>query len=92
MRIVLAVDTGTGPVEYRTRWSDLVAWEEHTGRDATDLAKGVGFRDMDYLAWRVSTEHPRPALAEWRDRVVSVDLVGVETVDPTQPAATPARP
>lgn len=75
-----------------TNIGTVCAWEKFTGRRSSDLAAGVGHRDITFMAWhklnRLGKE-TRP-YEEWVDVVESIEVPDAQPANPTEAAASDA--
>jgi hypothetical protein len=94
VQIILAYDTGNGPVQVTTSPWVLMQWEREYKRKYADLIDGTpSLEDWVYMAWRsaVAAGQTVPAdLDGFAAGLVSVRVVGVEPSTPTPPVASGA--
>jgi hypothetical protein len=91
MQIKLSVDAGDGPFEISTNLFTIVAWERKYKRKASDMASGIGIEDLAFLAYTASQQHGVVVPVSFDDyikKLVSIDVVSEETVNPTHAAPT----
>jgi len=51
MKLTLKVDMGEGPFHVTTNLQTMVAWERRLGRKASEMANGIGYEDIAFMAW-----------------------------------------
>lgn len=85
--------TGQEPVEVTTSLKDIVAWERRYKNKASNLANGIGFEDLLFLAWEASKSSGVvvPAvLDKFIEQVQNLDVILDEPANPTDAAPTDA--
>lgn len=81
------------PVEVTTSLKDIVAWERRYKNKASNLANGIGFEDLLFLAWEASKTAGVvvPAvLDKFIEKVQNLDVILDEPANPTDAAPTDA--
>ena len=79
------------PVEVTTSLKDIVAWERRYKNKASNLANGIGFEDLLFLAWEASKTAGVvvPAvLDKFIEKVQNLDVILEEQPNPTGAAPT----
>jgi hypothetical protein len=91
MKLTLAVDQGNGPVEVTTNLYVIVQYERKYKRKASDMANGIGYEDLLFLAYESCKVHgiTVPLFEEFIKRAVSIEVVSEEPENPTQGVQTP---
>jgi hypothetical protein len=92
MQLRLSIDTGQGPYEVTTTFFNVVQWERHTKRQASDLAKGIGYEDLARLAHYAAQSAGIVVPAVFDDfakKIVSLNVVEEEPVNPTPSGVGP---
>lgn len=87
MKITLRVTTDGDPYEVTTNFGNVVEWERKFRRQASDLAKGIGYEDMAFFAWAASKSAGLVVPAVFDDfikRVTEIEAVEDEPTNPTQ--------
>jgi hypothetical protein len=86
MKLTLAVDQGSGPVEVTTNLYVIVQYERKFKRRASDMANGIGYEDLLFLAYESCKLHGVTVPVVFDDfikRTVSIDVISEETENPT---------
>jgi hypothetical protein len=86
MKLTLAVDQGSGPVEVTTNLYVIVQYERKFKRRASDMANGIGYEDLLFLAYESCKLHGVTVPIVFDDfikRTVSIDVISEETENPT---------
>lgn len=86
MKITLRVTTDGDPYEVTTNFGNVVEWERKFRRQASDLAKGIGYEDMAFFAWAASKSAGLVVPAVFDDfikRVTEIEAVEDEPTNPT---------
>jgi hypothetical protein len=86
MKLTLAVDQGNGPVEVTTNLYVIVQYERKFKRRASDMANGIGYEDLLFLAYESCKLHGVTVPVVFDDfikRTVSIDVVSEEPENPT---------
>jgi hypothetical protein len=91
MKLTLKVETATESYEVTTSLYNVVEWERRTKRKASELAGGVGYEDLAFLAYAASKTNSVTVPIVFDDFVKS--LTNLEVVEnapenPTLPAPT----
>lgn len=92
MQLRLNVDTGQGSYEVTTTFFNVMQWERHTKRQASDLAKGIGYEDLARLAWFASQSAGIVVPAVFDDfakKIIGLTVVEEEPVNPTPSGVGP---
>jgi hypothetical protein len=90
MKIKLNIDIGEGPYQVTTSFGNVIEWERKFKKQASDLAKGVGYEDLAFLAFVASKSAGLPTPAVFDDfvkKIVDVDVLEEDPTNPTQAAA-----
>jgi len=93
MKLALSVDIGNGPVIVETSLFITVLWERKYKKKASDLANGIGVEDLAYMAHEAMKAQKIVVPAMFDDfikKIVSLEVVGSETENPTLEAPTAA--
>ena len=88
MDLQLRVTTQDDTYDVRVTFGNMCEWEEATNKTASDLAKGIGYRDLARLAFFASRTAGRVVPAVYKDfekRIVNVDVIEEQATNPTQP-------
>ena len=92
MKLTMAVEMDTGEkFEVTTNLYTVVAWERKYKRKASDMANGVGVEDLAFLAHTAAKDTGIVVpmmLDDFIKHAVSIDVVGSENANPTEPAHT----
>ena len=86
MKLTLAVDQGNGPVEVTTNLYVIVQYERKYKRRASDMANGIVYEDLLFLAYESCKLHGVTVPVVFDDfikRTVSIDVISEETENPT---------
>jgi hypothetical protein len=86
MKLTLAVDQGNGPVEVTTNLYVIVQYERKFKRRASDMANGIGYEDLLFLAYESCKLHGVTVPIVFDDfikRTVSIDVISEEPENPT---------
>ena len=91
MKLTLKVETATESYQVITSLYNVVEWERRTKRKASELAGGVGYEDLAFLAYAASKTNNVTVPIVFDDFVKS--LTNLEVVEnapenPTLPAPT----
>jgi hypothetical protein len=92
MQLTLAIDQGNGPVEVTTNLYVIVQYERKYKRKASDMANGIGYEDLLFLAYESCKLHGvvvPVAFDDFIKRTVSIEVVSEEPANPTQGVQTP---
>lgn len=93
MDLQLRVTTTEDTYDVRVTFGNVCEWEEATNKVASELAKGIGYRDLARLAFFASRTAGRTVPAVYKDfekRIVNVDVIEEQNANPTtqEPGAT----
>jgi hypothetical protein len=91
MKLTLKVETATESYEVTTSLFNVVEWERRTKRKASELASGVGYEDLAFLAYVASKTSNVTVPIVFDDFVKSLtnlEVVDNEPENPTLPAPT----
>jgi hypothetical protein len=86
MKLTLAVDQGNGPVEVTTNLYVIVQYERKYKRRASDMANGIGYEDLLFLAYESCKLHGVTVPVAFDDfikRTLSIDIISEEPENPT---------
>jgi hypothetical protein len=87
MKLTLAVDQGSGPVEVTTNLYVIVQYERKFKRRASDMANGIGYEDLLFLAYESCKLHGVTVPVAFDDfikRTLSIDVISEEPENPIQ--------
>ena len=90
MKIRLNINIGDGPYQVTTSFGNIIEWERKFKKQATDLAKGVGYEDLAFLGFVATKSAGLPTPAVFDDfvkKIVDVDVLEEEPTNPTPAAA-----
>jgi hypothetical protein len=90
MKIRLNIDIGDGPYQVTTSFGNIIEWERKFKKQASDLAKGVGYEDLAFLGFVATKSAGLSTPAVFDDfikKLVDVDVLEEEPTNPTQAAA-----
>jgi hypothetical protein len=82
MNLTLAVDMGEGPVNVQTNLFVMVQYERKYKRKASEMASGIGFEDLLFLAYESCKIHGITVPAVFDDfikRAVSIEVISEDT-------------
>lgn len=85
MNLQLRVTTQTENYEVKVTFPDVCAWEEATNKVASDLAKGLGMRDLGRLAYFATRTSGRVVPAVYKDFEKTIQAIDVVEEGPTHP-------
>ena len=92
MKLTMSVVMDNGEqFEVATNLYTVVAWERKYKRKASDMANGVGVEDLAFLAHTAAKDAGIMVpmmLDDFIKHAVSIDVVGSESENPTDPAHT----
>jgi len=90
MKLTLNVTTTDNNYEVTTIFANIVEWERKMKRQASDLARGIGYDDLAFLAWAASKSAGVTVPLMYDDfvkKIVALDVVDNEPQNPTPPEA-----
>jgi|DEB19_MinimDraft_2_1074335.scaffolds.fasta_scaffold150984_2 hypothetical protein len=90
MKLTLNVTTTDNNYEVTTIFANIVEWERKMKRQASDLARGIGYDDLAFLAWAASKSAGVTVPLVYDDfvkKIVALDVVDNEPQNPTPPEA-----
>ena len=90
MKLTLKVETQENTYEVTTSLFNVVEWERRTKRKASDLAGGVGYEDLAFLAYAASKSNNITVNVVFDEFVKS--LVNLEVVNNEAETFTEAAP
>lgn len=90
MKLTLKVETHETTYEVTTSLFNVVEWERRTKRKASDLAGGVGYEDLAFLAYAASKSNNITVNVVFDEFVKS--LVNLEVVNNEAETFTEAAP
>lgn len=90
MKLTLKVETQETTYEVTTSLFNVVEWERRTKRKASDLAGGVGYEDLAFLAYAASKSNNITVNVVFDEFVKS--LVNLEVVNNEAETFTEAAP
>lgn len=93
MRLKLQVTEQEATYTVETNLFVIVAWERKFKRKVSDLSHGIGMEDLAFMAFECCKQigHPVPAIFDdYIKRLVNIDVVEDEDVNPTVEAVTTA--
>lgn len=88
MKLTLKVTTTDGAYVVNTTFANIVEWERKTKRLASDLARGIGYEDLAFLAWAAAKSAGITVPLIYDDyvkKLVDIDVEANETQNPIQP-------
>jgi hypothetical protein len=85
MNLELRVTTQTETYDVKVTFPDVCAWEEATNKVASDLAKGLGMRDLGRLAYFASRTAGRVVPAVYKDFEKTIQAIDVVEQGPSHP-------
>ena len=88
MKLSLNVTTTDGAYKVQTTFANVVEWERKTKRLASDLARGIGYEDLAFLAWAAAKTAGITVPLLYDDyvkKLVDIDVESNETENPTLP-------
>lgn len=88
MKLSLNVTTTDGAYKVQTTFANVVEWERKTKRLASDLARGIGYEDLAFLAWSAAKTAGITVPLLYDDyvkKLVDIDVESNETENPTLP-------
>jgi hypothetical protein len=90
MKLTLNVTTTDDRYEVTTTFANIIEWERKTKRQASDLARGIGYDDLAFLAWAASKTAGITVPLMYDDfvkKIVDLDVTSNEPQNPTPPEA-----
>ena len=90
MKLTLNVTTTDNNYEVTTIFANIVEWERKMKRQASDLARGIGYDDLAFLAWAAAKSAGITVPLVYDDfvkKIVALDVVDNEPQNPTPPEA-----
>jgi hypothetical protein len=91
MKLTLKVTTTDQQYEVCTTFANIIQWERKSKRQASDLAKGIGYEDLAFFAFEASKTAGVTIPLMFDDfikKIVEIDIVSNETENPTPPEPT----
>jgi hypothetical protein len=91
MRLKLQVEEKDATYTVETNLFVIIAWERKFKRKISDLSNGIGMEDLAFMAYECCKQinHPVPiAFDQYIMRLVSIDVIEDEPVNPTEEALT----
>lgn len=93
MKLKLEVTEQDGVYTVETNLFVIVAWERKFKRKVSDLSNGIGMEDLAFMAYECCKQQSIPVpivFDEYIKRLVNIDVVEDEDVNPTVEAVTTA--
>lgn len=93
MKLKLQVTEQDGVYTVETNLFVIVAWERKFKRKVSDLSNGIGMEDLAFMAYECCKQQSIPVpmvFDEYIKRLVNIDVVEDEDVNPTVEAVTTA--
>ncbi len=93
MKLKLEVTEQDGVYTVETNLFVIVAWERKFKRKVSDLSNGIGMEDLAFMAYECCKQQSIPVPMVFDDyikRLVNIDVVEDEDVNPTVEAVTTA--
>lgn len=93
MKLKLEVTEQDGVYTVETNLFVIVAWERKFKRKVSDLSNGIGMEDLAFMAYECCKQQSIPVpmvFDEYIKRLVNIDVLEDEDVNPTQEAVTTA--
>jgi hypothetical protein len=90
MKLTLNVTTTDNHYEVTTIFANIVEWERKMKRQASDLARGIGYDDLAFLAWAAAKSAGITVPLVYDDfvkKIVELDVISNEPQNPTPPEA-----
>jgi hypothetical protein len=90
MKLTLKIVTTDNAYEVKTTFANVIEWERKMKRQASDLARGIGYDDLAFLAWSASKTSGVTVPLIYDDfvkKIVDLDVVNEEPQNPTPPEA-----
>ena len=90
MKLTLNVTTTDSKYEVTTTFANVIEWERKMKRQASDLARGIGYDDLAFLAWSASKTSGVTVPLIYDDfvkKIVELDVANEEPQTPTPPEA-----
>jgi len=94
MKLTLKVDMGEGPFHVTTNLQTMVAWERRFKRKASEMANGIGYEDIAFMAWESCKQAKIVVPVEFDtfiSRLVDIELVSEQQSVPFDQAPTDVR-
>lgn len=85
MKLTLNVTTADDNYQVVTTFGNVVEWERKFKRQASDLARGIGYEDLAFLAFVASKSAGRVVPAVFDDFIKKIVELDVETDEPANP-------
>jgi hypothetical protein len=88
MKLTLKVITTDDTYVVQTTFANVVEWERKTKRLASDLARGIGYEDLAFLAWAAAKSAGITVPLVYDDyvkKLVDIDVEANESQNPIQP-------
>jgi len=90
MKLTLKVETAESAYTVTTSLFNVIEWERRTKRKASDLAAGVGYEDLAFLAYAASKSNNITVNVVFDEFIKS--LVNLEVVESESETFTEAAP
>ena len=93
MKLKLQVTEQDGVYTVETNLFVIVAWERKFKRKVSDLSNGIGMEDLAFMAYECCKQQSIPVpmvFDEYIKKLVNIDVLEDEDVNPTQEAVTTA--
>ena len=91
MKLTMQVQEKEATYTVETNLFVIIAWERKFKRKISDLSNGIGMEDLAFMAFECCKQngHPVPAVFDdYIKRLVNIDVLDEETVNPTDGAVT----
>ena len=93
MKLKLQVTEQDGVYTVETNLFVIIAWERKFKRKVSDLSNGIGMEDLAFMAYECCKQQSIPVpmvFDEYIKKLVNIDVLEDEDVNPTQEAVTTA--
>lgn len=90
MKLTLKVKTTDNEYNVTTTFGNIIEWERKTKRQASDLARGIGYEDLAFLAYTASKTAGIAVPLIFDDfikKIVELDVNDQQPENPTPPEA-----
>jgi hypothetical protein len=91
MRLKLQVEEKDATYTVETNLFVIIAWERKFKRKISDLSNGIGMEDLAFMAFECCKQNGHIVPAVFDDyirRLVNIDVIEDEPVNPTEEALT----
>ena len=91
MKLKMQVEEKDATYTVETNLFVIIAWERKFKRKISDLSNGIGMEDLAFMAYECCKQigHAVPAIFDdYIKRLVNIDVIEDEPVNPTEEALT----